>query len=413
MFKRSTLFLIIVACALYPAADKLFAYGSQKETLVNFTKLKNAGKKEEAVQVLKAHLETEPDWYYGNLYLGKFYYDEGEYGESLPFLQKAKEINPVSFGPCGKELGTALLAQGRNEDAIKAYEEAKEFLDPAEREEMEMVLWKGYYKCGDYEKALSHFERFTYRFSDSYEDMKMAGEMYLKLGRELDAKNAFETALRLNPEDGEIEKLLADLHIKTSSAEGLAGKRETLSYWKDRPDEEKTPEILEKLGKLAAELNDEELAKEYFGRLLEADPGNCEAHLWFARHDLEAGRYGGTLKHSKKVVECPSEKISPEEKQELYIISGKAHWGLAKERYKRVKGADLKGYKALVSEYYRADGKFRKAHDISPNEETRKLIKQNSNALTVLKDVVKTLEEEIRDQKKLERILELLRRELE
>ena len=389
----------------------VLVYASQRETLIEFTTLKKGGKTEEAIALMKSHLEAESEWYYGNLYLGKLYYDLERIDESLPYLEKAKELNPSSFGPAGIELGKAYLASGENEKAIRALEEAREFLLPEEKERVDMELWKVYYECGDYHKALSYFEKFTYRFRDSYEDMKMAGEMYLKLGKELEAKDAYRRALELNPGDVGIKRALADLYLSSSSEGGLWEKKEALNFWKELPEEEKTPEVLEKLGNIAVSVKDEECARECFGKLLEVDPENCSALLWSMNTELDECSYRDALTHARKVVQYDG--LTADEKAAAYIIAGRAHWGLAKEKYKKIKGADLSSYKSLRSEYFKADGDFRKADELAPSAETKKLIKENAATLSSLNEVVQTIEKEIKDQKRLEAILAEIRRQLE
>jgi protein O-mannosyl-transferase len=157
-------------------------------------------------------------------------------GEALPHLQKAVRIRPSD--PAGHlNLAGVLALNGRSRDAILEYETAiPRVSDPTMREVAYETLGRLYSEVGNYSKARESYQQALrinpqqlsasealakVEFSDAIRNVaeSPSGEGYLRLGqlfqqagRIKEAQAAYEQALQLNPKFGDARKALDALN---------------------------------------------------------------------------------------------------------------------------------------------------------------------------------------------------------
>lgn len=120
-------------------------------------KLHLEGKLESAVIAYRASIRIFPTAK-AHTSLGIVYGLQGKYDMAIEECKKAIELAPES-GESYKNIGTYLVAMGRDEDAILWFEKAIEINNDESNHSSYYSLGKIYEKRGDWLKALRHFNK--------------------------------------------------------------------------------------------------------------------------------------------------------------------------------------------------------------------------------------------------------------
>ena len=133
---------------------------------------------------------------------GDFYIQEGYYRKAINSYELSRGLGtlPVNFY---RKLGFAYFKEGQHALAVEAYEL---FLEARAHENPDVFAAEaslvGVYPLTSVEAGITH----------DYETYNMLGTAYMKLGRVLDAKRAYEKAIQLAPKYGEAYNNLARLY---------------------------------------------------------------------------------------------------------------------------------------------------------------------------------------------------------
>ena len=143
-----------------------------------------------------------PEFVKRSLAEGDFYIQEGYYRKAINSYELSKELGalPVSFY---RKLGFAYFKEGQHALAVEAYEL---FLEARAHENPDVFAAEaslvGVHPFTSVEAGITH----------DYETYNILGTAYMKLGRVLDAKRAYEKAIQLVPKYGEAYNNLARLY---------------------------------------------------------------------------------------------------------------------------------------------------------------------------------------------------------
>jgi tetratricopeptide (TPR) repeat protein len=131
---------------------------------------------------LKSALTIDPGNPSALFLLGRMHVVFKEYQDAEPFLRKAIEISPQSFEPY-PVLGAAYLRENRWEDAEQVLTKASSIAPVSSRKQL----------AGNY-------------------GFLAIGDGYLSAGRTRDAVRAYQAALKLDPDNGEVQRKLNELN---------------------------------------------------------------------------------------------------------------------------------------------------------------------------------------------------------
>ena len=131
---------------------------------------------------LKSALELDAKNPSALFLLGRMHVVLKHYSEAEPFLQQAIAVSPRSYEPY-QVLGSAYLRENRLQDAEEVFDKGASVAPPAVRKQ-----FAGSYALGG------------------------VGDAYSGAGKTRDAVRAYEAALKLDPQNAEIQKKLADLN---------------------------------------------------------------------------------------------------------------------------------------------------------------------------------------------------------
>lgn len=171
-----------------------------------------ANRSEEAIATYRKAIEAEPGYYANYLELGNFYWYRAQYLEAAEQYRQVTKIAPnLSTGHMN--LGLALMVEGR-------FQEAEEPLLQALRLHKSPLLLMNigglYYAQERYAEAAPYFEESVASGPPSAIRFRDLGDVYRHLGRNQEAKRAYQSArdaaqdeLARNPRDADSRILLA------------------------------------------------------------------------------------------------------------------------------------------------------------------------------------------------------------
>jgi tetratricopeptide (TPR) repeat protein len=160
----------------------------------------------QAIDILKEVYQEKH--YEVNLRLGYLYYLAAQYQESIKYYTKAIEINPTCIQA---KLGMVLphAATKRWDVVMKLYEEILVIAPSSSYVSYKLGLI--YYERKNYASALKCFELVYNLYPFDYEGLLMMGWVNLQLGKKAEAKNFFNRALLIAPNDKSVLDGLAQL----------------------------------------------------------------------------------------------------------------------------------------------------------------------------------------------------------
>lgn len=169
---------------------------------------------EEALPLLLAVIEAEPDHLEAHHKLGLAFMKQADFPQAELYFSKLVNLkqDPVFFS----NLGAALYQQQRLVEAAEAYENAIALDD--RRGERLQSLGQVYYELGEDDKALHYFERAARRKPKDIDLKLILAEYYERLVRLDEAIETMEGILELDPYNDEIKKRLKLLMKKAGQA---------------------------------------------------------------------------------------------------------------------------------------------------------------------------------------------------
>jgi tetratricopeptide (TPR) repeat protein len=166
-----------------PLYGKAFELAKDAPTLVLIADaLQSEQRYQDSEKPLKSALTIDPGNPSALFLLGRMHVVFKEYQDAEPFLRKAIEISPQSFEPY-PVLGAAYLRENRWEDAEQVLTKASSIAPVSSRKQL----------AGNY-------------------GFLAIGDGYLSAGRTRDAVRAYQAALKLDPDNGEVQRKLNELN---------------------------------------------------------------------------------------------------------------------------------------------------------------------------------------------------------
>lgn len=126
--------------------------------------------------------------------LGLIYQQRHNYSEAMARFQKAVEIDPSDPGP-HYQLGRIAREQGRHLDAKRHFEACAALDDKHESSEVWRDLGATNFELGNVEAALAQLEKYVERREYDAEGQYWLGQVYKRLNRAGEAREAFERAI--------------------------------------------------------------------------------------------------------------------------------------------------------------------------------------------------------------------------
>jgi tetratricopeptide (TPR) repeat protein len=157
------------------------------------------GNVREAIAVYLQALAIRPDDFQANRDLAAAYLQTGRPGQALPYAKKATEMGDSA--EAWSNLAAAHSLMGQYDEAVQAYRQALEEMDPgAASEPVLLGLADANIKLNRHERAINVLEQLTAR-SPSSTAYERTGFALFKLGRYDEALGKFRQALSLDPSD--------------------------------------------------------------------------------------------------------------------------------------------------------------------------------------------------------------------
>ena len=149
---------------------------------------------EAAAQKALAMSTTPDDQEYPHFVLGSVYERQKKYDLAEQQFRKVLAANPLNAAACNY-LGYMLADRGvRLDESVKYIQKAVE-LEPNNGAYLDSLGW-AYYKMSRYDLARPHLEKAARLISTDPTIQEHLGHLYLRLGRERDAEEAWERALK-------------------------------------------------------------------------------------------------------------------------------------------------------------------------------------------------------------------------
>jgi tetratricopeptide (TPR) repeat protein len=149
----------------------------------------------EAAALKALSISTKPDdQEYPHFVLGSIYEHQKRYDLAEKQFHEVLQANPLNAAACNY-LGYMLADRGvRLDESVKYIQKALE-LEPDKGEYLDSLGW-AYYKMNRYDLATPPLEKAAKKISDDPTIQEHLGHLYLQLGREREAKEAWERALK-------------------------------------------------------------------------------------------------------------------------------------------------------------------------------------------------------------------------
>ncbi len=230
------------------------------------------GNLEEAFIHLKNALQADPNLLSARLLLAQLYFNEGDIPsaeeESREALLLGADMNLVL-----PVYGQALLLQEKVDELFEI-ERVSETFTPDSQFEWALLKGQGYLLRGERERAREEFERAASLRPDDVRSNNTVAAIYMHSGMEAEAHALVEKSLRLEPENAKTWQLRGELSFNEKNYS------QALEYF--RRGNELDPEdlrIQRSLAQVYLQLDDREKAQEYLDEILEESPDDPAATL--------------------------------------------------------------------------------------------------------------------------------------
>lgn len=203
---------------LNKAEQHLRKYHSQVPDNTQVTKLLAAtllkkGEADKAVEVLEAGAASAADDAQILALLGEAYLARGEASRGMEYMEKAVTLAP-DVAALRTQLAIGQLMGGDVDQAVTELQAAVDLQQGLFQADLMLVMV--YLKEGNFDKALGVAEALVIKMPDSPVALNLKGAALLGNGNRREAKNAFEAAVRMQPE-------FVPAHLNLAQLEGLEG----------------------------------------------------------------------------------------------------------------------------------------------------------------------------------------------
>lgn len=238
----------------------------------------------------------------------------GDTKRGMQYVQRATAQAPES-GHARAQLGLSLLSAGDQSAGLQELEKAVA-LDPA-AQQLDMILIVNYLRAGKFDQALTAAQALHKKQADSPLPLNVIGGIYLSQGKEQQAREAFNEALRLAPGDPSASHNLAVMAGKAGKAD--EAKRLYEEAIKRHPEQLRT---VVQLAELELRMGENQAAQERLQRAIKDNPKALEPRLLLGMYYLNRGQAVEALNLANEVKESyPKHPV-------LLLLMGEAHLAL-------------------------------------------------------------------------------------
>lgn len=299
------------AIQLTPPGSPVIQLLQTKLGLVLGSQYLNQGKSSEARQEYEKVLAADPKNYEARFKLAKIYHDLGDLPRSEEMLKSLLADNPSDL-TIKLRLGTLYLEQGNLADAGKQLNDviAKGGDTPEAKQAEQLLANVRSTAERSSPQALPNNDRIAlYRslVQNNPNDHKAwldLGQMYARLGRQQEAADALEKAVRLKPDDAQAQALLGGVYDemgKFDQAEAALDK--ALERESDPGQKKKLAEqIAMVLAKKSYNAGELEVADKEFSQIVALNPDNFVAHFFLGLIDARNGNADEAERQYKEVL---------------------------------------------------------------------------------------------------------------
>ena len=229
-----------------------------------------AGQYESSIELINQAIKHNPavPEYHNNL--GTVYYHHGHYEEAVTACEQALKLNP-DFTDAYYNHGNALFQSGQYESAATAYQKVME-LNP-EHIDAQFNLGNTFRELGKTEEAVSAFEKAIQLNSEHAEAYNNLGLALQNLGKLEKAKTSYEQALKLNPDYAEAYNNLGLLFHSQNELENAS-----IAFEKVLQLEPDNAEVLSNLGGILYLQHRLDEAKTICEKAIQIKPEHAEAY---------------------------------------------------------------------------------------------------------------------------------------
>ena len=302
-----------------------------------------AGDYEESLPYFEKAIEIDPHYAKAYFQIGYCNANLGRYPEAIDAFKQAIRIKP-DYAEAYYNLGVAYGKLGRNTEAIDAYKQAIHIkLDYVEAHNN---LGFAFANLGRYPEAIDAFKQAISIKPDYAEAYNNLGVAYGKLGRNTEEINAYKQAIRIKPDD-------AEAHYNLGRAYVLLGRNsEAIDAFKQairiKPD---IAEAHYNLGLVFANLGRNPEAINAYKQAIRIKPDDAEAHYSLGRAYVLLGRNPEAIDAFKQAI-----RIKPDYALAHFIL-GLTYLlirdkGSALDQYKILKNLDTDKANQLFNSIY-------------------------------------------------------------
>lgn len=333
----------------------------------------NLGEPERSLEYARKALSIDPSWEEARQIEARALQQMGLFGESLEILDQYLADHPEAAWAYTAK-GEALEAIGQYSEALACYQQAAELRPDEQR--VQVRLGSLFYDLGDYQASLEHLNK-ALEVEPQAEIFSLKGKCLYVLDQHEEAADAFQQALKLNPDDA--DALLyrgVSLRITGRYDESVQMLQEAIDVLSSLDAETNLNQHYAELGETLRLMGREREAKFAFQKALRYQPDD----QWTLAHYAETLR---TLEHYEEAIEVfhKALALNPEDAWSWASL-GAAYSGMDKYRSALEalnKAIELSpenvwamGYKGvvlrMVQRYQEAIDTFDQALSLSENE---------------------------------------------
>lgn len=267
-----------------------------------------AGKYPEAAAGFQALVDRAPNYDYGYFMLGLSYFKLGKNDDAIVNINKAIELNPDKFNYY-HALASVYRAKKENREALKILNNAEDLLEDGSKFAFYSV--RGFVNA-DLEKwsdAVDDLEK-ARAAKSSAAILEYLGRAYYKLGYAEKAVPVLREAARLNPNNANVQLLLADSLINHARETTDANKKKAIfnealqvatKYRNLKPDDYYAVNLV---GKAALGAQAYREAEQAFSRVLELKPDYCYAMVNLSKTYIAGEKWAAAEEVSRGAIRC-------------------------------------------------------------------------------------------------------------